>query len=231
MNRKIAAALVAASVVAGIGAGFTARQWDARPASAAVREDATSAPTTAPTKGSDLQAARSDRRGPSWSPADPIGPDGEALAIGDVVPGAIEPILVGTPVDDAVATGLVERDDSGKVCEGTRYVWAGDLADGFDLQVRPDGTIASLGMRKDGAETAQGISVGNSYGFLRRAYGTALSDPEEAGYSQTGLFVREGSRWIGFLFDENPERLSDGARITMVEVTEGDKPSLMRDGC
>ncbi|GAA2082826.1 hypothetical protein IDH50_04775 [Aeromicrobium tamlense] len=239
MNRSIAASLVAASVIAGVGAGFAARQLDGGSASAAdpgttvTSSPAPTATSPAPsaTEDPDLAAARADRTGPSWSPADPVDAEGRPITVGDVVPGAIEPIRVGTPVDEAIATGLIERDDSGLVCEGTRYRWTGDLGDGFDVQVRQDGTIATLGLFKDGAETAKGISVGNSYGGLRRAYGGALSEPEEAGYSQTGAFVREDTRWIGFLFDEAPDRLTDSSRITMVEVTDGNQPDLMRDGC
>lgn len=229
MNRSIATALVTASIVAGVGAGLAARQLDGSSAEAAAPDR--SVATSSPSESAATVRARADRRGPSWSPADPLDAQGRPLTIGAVVPGGIEPIMVGTPVDDAIATGRIEKDVSGEVCEGTRFRWAGDLADGFDVQVRPNGTIAALGMFKDGAETAKGVSVGNSWGLLRRAYGEALSDPEAAGYGQTGAFVRQGTRWIGFLFDERPDQLDDSSRISMVEVSDGDKPALMRDGC
>jgi hypothetical protein len=193
---------------------------------------ATAAPTTQPPSGV-VDRNRNDRRGPSWSPRDLVGKDGHPLTLGNVVPGAFGPVRAGMSIADAVNTGFIERDPTnrGGGCEGSYWRWKGQLSEGLDIIVGPDKKVASLGMTKDGLETAEGISIGNSYGALKKTYGDRLQGPERMDYGQAGTFLRDGNDWIGFGMDNKPGQLADSSRIAFIEVTSGNRPGLIRDGC
>ena len=179
-----------------------------------------------------VQANRNDRRGPSWSPADLTGKDGKPLALGNAVPGAFEPIRVGTNVQQAVDAGFMERDTRREeACEGTFWKWKGQWAEGLDVLVGRDKRISALGMSKDGLETPEGISIGNSYAAVDKTYGDRLEGPVRMDYGQAGVFLRDGDNWIGFGFDNEPGRLADDSRVAFIEVSRGNRPGLIRDGC
>ena len=199
---------------------------------AAPTETATSAAPTPTPKQSVVERNRDERRGPSWSPADLVGADGKPLTLGDAVPGALEPVKAGMSIQDAIATGFIERDPKREeVCEGTHWKWKGQLSQGLDIIVGRDKKVVSLGMSRDGLETPEGISIGNSYGALKKTYGARLQGPERMDYGQAGAFLRDGSNWIGFGMDNEPGRLADTSRIAFIEVTRGNRPGLLRDGC
>ena len=40
-----------------------------------------------------------------------------------------------------------------------------------------------------------------------------------------------GATPFGFGFDNKPGQLSDDSRVVFIEVTRGDRPGLIRDGC
>ena len=99
----------------------------------------------------------------------------------------------------------------------------------LDVYTDNAGTIASIGVAKSGPHTRSGLQVGSTYERVQEVLGDV--EPEEAGYGQTGLFVSEGSGWIGFLFDATPATVQATDKVTFIEVTRGTKPGLIRDGC
>lgn len=179
-----------------------------------------------------VEANRNERRGPSWSPADLTGKDGKPLTLGHAVPGAFEPIRVGTDIQRAVDDGYMVRDTQREEsCEGTFWKWKGQWSGGLDVLVGADKKISSLGMSKDGLETPEGISIGNSYAAVDKTYGDKLEGPVRMDYGQAGVFLRDGDNWIGFGFDNKPGQLADDSRVVFIEVSRGKRPGLIRDGC
>jgi hypothetical protein len=178
-----------------------------------------------------VERNRNERTGPSWSPADVIGEYGKPLTLGDAVPGAFEPVKAGMSIQEAIDTGFIERDPKREeACEGSFWKWKGQLAAGLDVIVN-DKRVVSLGMSKDGLETPEGISIGNSYGAVDATYGDKLEGPVRLDYGNAGVFLRAGTNWIGFAFDNEPGRLADNSRVTFIEVSSGNRPGLLRDGC
>jgi hypothetical protein len=179
-----------------------------------------------------IEANRNERQGPSWSPADLEGADGQPLTLGNAVPGAFGTVRVGTNIQQAVDAGYMERDPQREqTCEGTFWKWKGQWSDGFDVIVGADKQIAALGMTKDGLETPEGISIGNSFGALVRTYGDRLQGPERMAFGQAGAFLKDGDAWIGFGMNNQPGQLTDASRIAFIEVSRGARPGLIRDGC
>lgn len=205
MNRRIATTLVAMSMLAGAGVGLWMHQVNDQPAQAEPEPTAT-----------------------ATAPSQPQGTD--ELIIG---PGRIGPVLVGMSIDDALATGEIVRDtEREEICGGSQfYRWKDDAAHASMDVMTDETSVVSLGVSRGSHPTDQDIRVGDSLFDLREAYGAKLSDPAEAGYGQTGVVLGDGDRWIGFLFDEAPADLDESSRITFIEVTEGEAPGLMRDGC
>ena len=209
MNRKIALGLVAFSMVAGAGFGFVMNQANDQPAQA---DEANSAKPTASS--------------PTPTPA---------LSNDDLVvsPGRIGPITIGMPVADALATGLIVRDTEREdVCGGEFYRWKDDTANSsMDVAFDPQERVATMGVSRGGYPTDKGARVGDRLSTLEEVYGADLSKPTEAGYGQSGVFVHDGDRWLGFLFDETVGEINETSRVTFMEVAEGEAPGLMRDGC
>ena len=205
------------------------------PTSAATDAPAGTPPDAAPTPAVDAQvveANRNERQGPSWSPADPAGPDGKPLTLGSAVPGAFTPVRAGANIQQAVDAGYMERDPQREqACEGTFWKWKGQWSQGLDVIVGADRQILSLGMSRAGLETPEGISIGNSFGALVETYGDRLQGPVRMDYGQAGAFLRDGRAWIGFGMDNQPGRLTDDSRIAFIEVSRGTRPGLLRDGC
>lgn len=236
MERRLTILGVAAMIVIlGVSAWWdlSGGRGDARvgPAAAPTANPTSAATPTDEPDASLVDANRNERRGPSWSPADVIGKDGEPLTLGHAVPGAFEPVEAGMSIQEAIDTGLIERDPQREEsCEGTFWKWKGQLAGGLDIIVN-DERVVALGMSKGGLETPEGISIGNSYGALKETYGDRLEGPVRMDYGQAGAFLRDGDRWIGFGMDNEPGRLDDTSRIAFIEVARGNRPGLLRDGC
>ncbi len=156
----------------------------------------------------------------------------------ELAPGRVGPVEVGMTKTEAAATGVFDVDvtSSPDGCEGTRpLVWKKQFQ-GVDVLTDDSGSVVSLGVSSaDGPRTEQDFGVGTTFGQLIEVYGGDLSAPEEAGYGQVGVFVQDGERWLGYLFGEaaSIDQLDNdpGLKVTFAEVTEGEKPSLMRDGC
>jgi len=189
-------------------------------------------PAAEPTESALVQKNHNERTGPSWSPRDLTGPDGQLLTLGNLEPGAFGEVKAGENVKTAVAAGYLEEDTKrAEACEGAPfYKWPDQWSGGMDVIVH-DGVIQSLGLNKDSPETAEGISNGNSYGALKATYGDRLSDPVTMDYGQPGVFLHEGNRWLGFLLDATPDALNDQTRIVFIEASAGARPGLLRDGC
>jgi len=189
-------------------------------------------PTGEPTESALVQKNHNERTGPSWSPQDLEGPDGALLELGNLEPGAFGEVKAGENVTTAVHAGYLEEDTKrAESCDGGPfYKWRGQWSGGMDVIVN-DGIIQSLGLNKDSPETAEGISVGNSYSALKDTYGDALSDPVTMDYGQPGVFLQDGKRWLGFLLDASPSSLDDRSRIVFIEASVGARPGLLRDGC
>jgi hypothetical protein len=239
MDRKTAVLLVAGLLaflafaawfdVTGQGGQPTGPAPTATATAATADPDATASPA-ADEKA--IEANRNERQGPSWSPSDLKGADGKPLTLGNVVPGAFEPVRVGMSIQQAVDTGFMERDPQREqACEGTFWKWKGQWSAGLDVLVGADKQISSLGMSKDGLETPEGISIGNSYGAVDKTYGDRLEGPVRMDYGQAGVFLRDGDNWLGFGFDNKPGQLADNSRVVFIEVTRGNRPGLLRDGC
>ncbi len=179
-----------------------------------------------------VQKNHNERTGPSWSPRDLEGPDGKLLELGHLEPGAFGEVKAGESVNTAVDAGYLEEDTKrAESCDGGPfYRWRGQWSGGMDVIVN-DGIIQSLGLSKDGPETAQGISIGNTYGALKGTYGDSLSDPVTMDYGQPGVFLEDGKRWLGFLLDASPDSHNDKSRIVFIEASVDARPGLLRDGC
>lgn len=202
----------------------------------------TATPTTTPTDDEDDPGAdvpvlvaknRAERAGPSWSPADPTGPDGKPLEIGNAFPGTFQPVRVGDNVDKYVAAGYLAADiERESVCDGNYWKWAGQLSSGLDVIADDQGVIGSLGMTKGGLETPEGISIGNSLQALRDTYGKELSAAQANDYDLAGVFLQgNGDGWLGFGFDVPPSELKPTSRVTFIEASKGRQPGMLRDGC
>lgn len=165
------------------------------------------------------------------SAADPK-PSTSITTASDLVlePGAAGPIEVGMSKDEALGSGLlVPGATSVEGCPAPALAWDAPFADALDVQALPDGEVASVGVRAPGPATEDGLGVGSSYGDVRRAYAGAAA--VAAGYGQSGVLVEEDGRWIGFLFDTAPGEITSDTAVSFIELTEGEAPSLMRDGC
>jgi hypothetical protein len=239
MDRKTAVILVA-----GLLAFLAFAAWfdvtgrgalSAGPVPTATATDAPAEPGAMTSPSADeksIQANRNERKGPSWSPSDLTGADGKPLTLGNAVPGAFEPVRVGMSIQQAIDAGFMERDPQReKSCEGTFWKWKGQWSAGLDVLVDEDKQISSLGMSKDGLETPEGISIGNSYAAVDKTYGDRLEGPVRMDYGQAGVFLRDGDKWIGFGFDNKPGQLADDSRVVFIEVSRGNRPGLIRDGC
>lgn len=149
-----------------------------------------------------------------------------------VAPGRVGPVRTGMTRDEAFDTGLFDADVEvpGEGCGRVEPLgWKSDYAGSLDVLTKDDGTVVSMGVRGEQPKTAEALGVGSTLRQVSRAYETA--EMTEAGYGQTGIFVTEGDAWLGFLFNEDLEAIGPKSKVTMMEVTAGTKPDLMRDGC
>lgn len=153
-----------------------------------------------------------------------------------LAPGRVGAARAGMTKSEAAATGLFDTDVKvgGDLCPRIEPLqWKKQYADEVDVLTDHDtGSIVAMGLMKDSSLTTdRGIGLGSTLGEVTAAYGGDATAPEEAGYNQSGVLVHEGEDWLGFLFDETPDKVVDDSKVTFIEVTHGDKPGLMRDGC
>lgn len=148
-----------------------------------------------------------------------------------VAPGGVGPLDVGMTVEQALATQVAQRrktsEDDG--CDLPELQWHTSYQDALDVWIGEDGKIVSIGVFEPGPHTIDGIGVGSTMADISRVYENA--EMESAGFDQTGVFVTDGSQWLGFLFNEKLEDMKRTAVVKFLEVTGENKPSLMRTGC
>lgn len=150
-----------------------------------------------------------------------------------VAPGRVGAALVGMSKAQAAATGLFNTDvDHGPDdCRGVSPLeWKPSVGTGLDVFLNDSGRIASMGISAGGPKTAEGIGVGSTLGQIQDAYAD-LTPVEEAGFDQSGNYVVDGDRYLGFLYNENAFDATESSKVVFMEVTKGDKPELIRDGC
>ena len=99
------------------------------------------------------------------------------------------------------------------------------------MLTRDDGSISSIGVFKGGPKTSKGIGYGSTLDDLTKAYPN-LSPVVDAGFNQAGAYEFTDTEFIGFLFGDATVSTSRARRRSrFIEVTVGDKPDLIRDGC
>ncbi len=170
-------------------------------------------------------------------PTEPTSPDTSAptsdAAGPALAPGSFGPVSVGMSKEDAIATGLLEAGTEAPVegCPVPPLLWKAPYDEQLDVQVTEQGKIASIGTWKGaGIKTTAGIGLGSTLAEVQDAYPDA-SAPKESGYGQSGVIVTDGDKHIGFLFNPPPAELKESDTVTFIEVTRGNEPALMRDGC
>ena len=220
--RNTLAALAIIAALTGCGADKPTRSTDRMdfPTSAA---PLTSMPTTPPTVT------------PSPPPTAAVPdsekdlPDSTNLVIGF---GSLGPAKVGMTKSQALATGVFDTNNTAPTegCPPPPLQWKKAYA-GVDVLTDKNGTITSLGVTAPGATTKAGVGVGSTLEGLRDIYGGQASSPAKAGYGQSGVFVHQGSGWIGFLFNASASKVNGADLVKFIEVSKGSKPDLIRDGC
>lgn len=224
MKQQIAAGILAVSMVGGVGTGLVAHAMRGN-------DDPKDSPTTLPTSTATTKATETPAptEKTDTPPAAPVLQPASALKIR---PGQVGPVKVGMTKAQAFATGYLIKDVPDANCTGVvrRLVWKDAYKDTFDMFTLDDGEVSAIGIFKAGPTTRSGLQVGSTYKAVKDVLGEE-SVPMEAGYGQTGLFVNEGDSWIGFLFDGQPDTISDSEPVRFIEVTRGRLPNLMRDGC
>ncbi len=211
MKSKTLLTVIAVCAITGVLAGVGVREIrDASPASG----ESTTSPTPRLTT-----AASSD----------------ELPALDDLVirPGAVGPVTVGMSSSDALATGFIGPGptDLPEGCILPLLTWKAPYANALDIQTLESGKVVSLGVSKNGPATSGGLGIGSTFAEVQAALGG--SKPEKSGYGQAGLFEHDSdsSSWIGYLFGEPFGQVKADSKVTFIEVTHGDKPALIRDGC
>ncbi|TXJ07734.1 MAG: hypothetical protein E6Q27_00720 [Aeromicrobium sp.] len=167
----------------------------------------------------------------SPSPASPTPFEPPKLESLIISPGAVGPIAAGTSTADALATNLMVRSgaEPNDECEVPPLTWIDQYGDALDVRMSQDGNIVSVGVFKPGPHTLEGLGVGSTLADIEKVYDDA--EMAEAGYNQTGVYVSDGDRWIGFLFNETLNDITPSALVHFVEVSAHEKPELIRDGC
>ncbi|MDR7087128.1 hypothetical protein J2X11_001967 [Aeromicrobium panaciterrae] len=150
-----------------------------------------------------------------------------------VAPGRVGAAKVGMSKAQAAATGQfnVDVDHGPDDCRGVSPLeWKPSFGTGLDVFVDDSDKIASMGISESSPKTAEGIGVGSTLSQVKAAY-EDLTLVEEAGFDQSGNYVVVGDRYLGFLYNENAFDATNSSKVIFMEVTKGDKPELIRDGC
>lgn len=224
MKQQIAAGILAVSMAGGVGTGVVVNQLrgdDGKPESS----------STATPKATEKPTEKASTPAPGKVDTPPAAPVLQPASSLKILPGQVGPVKVGMSKAEAFATGYLDKDVQDSNCDAIdRLEWKDAYKDNFDIFTLDDGEVSAIGIFKPGPRTRSGLQVGSTYKAVKDVLGEE-SAPMEAGYSQTGLMVNEGDSWIGFLFDGQPETISDAEPVRFIEVTRGRLPDLMRDGC
>lgn len=224
MKQQVAAGILAVSMIGGVGTGVVAHQL--RPGND--KDVQTTQPTPTVTTPAPVKESSPT---PAKTVAVPTKPVVQPVGSLQILAGSVGPVKVGMSKSQAYATGYLDKDVARPTC-GTvdDLAWKSGYKGTLDIMTLDDGEVAAIGVFKPGPRTRSGLQVGSTYASVKAVLG-ADSDPVDAGYGQTGLFVNQGSSWIGFLFDATPAAIQNSTKVTFIEVTRGRMPDLMRDGC
>ena len=228
MKKQIAAIVLGVSVAGGVGTGVLANALTTKTPAAAAPDNATThtpKPTSTKAHVTTTPTAKATTAKPAVKPASP-----SDLVI---APGRVGAARVGMSKQAALATGLFDADTPPPVegCAVLPLTWKKPYFDMLDVMTLGNGEIASIGVRGKLIRTKSGLGVGSTYAQVR----AAIEDktPVEAGYSQSGLYEYDpqAGGWIGYLFNPPVDELKASTPVSFIEVTKGEQPGLMRDGC
>lgn len=160
-------------------------------------------------------------------------------APGDVriAPGRFDTVRIGDSLESAAESGYFVLDVKTPGC-GTRAIWPTkswrrsiDVYQGFEDETI--GTVGTIGVTGDGISTREGVGIGATVADLEAAYGERLIGPRRNDLSQWSYFIRTNRRWLGFLTDASARdgKPTSDAEVTFIEITQGRRPGLYRDGC
>ncbi len=165
---------------------------------------------------------------PSASSPSPSDPAAEKLVAS---PGAIGPVAVGMTEDEARATGLFEPrevdEDDPCVDEYADIQWKAPNTAALMVDVQ-GGEVSLLGIR-DTVKTAAGIGVGSTWDEVQVAYGGAKLEESQANGSV--VYLKDGDKWLGIAFAEQPTDVKDASKVTFMEAAIGGKPATFLSGC
>ena len=246
MNRRIAAVLVALSVVAGVGAGFLVERLHSAGAEAhtprssptlvaspapSSPEPSTPATTSATEDVSALTTAnRADRAAaglPSWSPADPEGADGRPLEVGKIVPGGIDPVMAGNPVFKYMRQGYLVADENPS-CDGNHWLWAGQLSGGLYVAATPTRHGHRPGHRQGRSRRPPtGSASATACARSKATYGAALSGVEPDDNGDGWVHVQDGDRWLAFALGRAGQ-VTDRSRVGLHRGGHGSGAAPLR---
>ena len=224
MKQQIAAAIVAASMVGGVGTGVVAHQLRSDdPKDDAHRDPVDHCRRSRHPKRPSRHRSRRPRRRcqPALQP----------VSVAEDLRRQVGPVKVGMTKTQAFATGYLDKDVRADSCDTVdQLVWKDAYKETLDIYTLDDG--AGVVDRCPAARPvdASGLQVGSTFKAVKAVLGQERL-PDEVGYGQTGMMVNEGDGWIGFLFDAAPDAMTDATQVSFIEVTRGNPPDLMRDGC
>ena len=167
------------------------------------------------------------------SPSASESPASEELV---AAPGRIGLAEVGMTVDQANATGLFEPrqtpdDDPCKEAYGP-IQWKApnteNLLVGVDTKGADKDKITVMGVRES-VKTAKGVGIGSTLTDVKAAYPDAKVEESDA--SGAVVYRRDGEKWLGIAFAEQPNEVKDGSKVVFMEVTSGEKPTAYLSGC
>lgn len=223
MKQQIAAVIMAASMAGGVGTGVLAHQLR----SDDPKETPSATPTTTATKPA---PDKTDPAPVKTTPA-PLPAALQPVSSLKIFAGMVGPVRVGMTKTQAFATGYLNKDIARTACDTIdQLAWKDAYKETLDIYTLGDGQVSSIGVRAPGPSTRSGLQVGSTFKAVKDVLGPERL-PAEMGYGQTGMLVNEGDGWIGFLFDAAPDAMTDATQVSFIEVTRGNPPALMRDGC
>jgi hypothetical protein len=231
MKLQLAAGIVALSMIGGVGTGVAVHKIRTTPAADEVTTKPTvTATTTKATKNPPAKAPVSTGGGTAPKPSTPTSLPVIPVGSMRITAGAVGPVSVGMTKLAAYATGYFNTDVEVPACNRVEdLAWKPAYANVLDVLTHDDGSVSSIGVRAAGPRTRSGLGVGSTYEAVQGVLGNVA--PVAAGQGQTGLFISEGTGWIGFLFNAAPDAVAPTSPVTFIEVTRGAKPGLIRDGC
>ncbi len=148
----------------------------------------------------------------------------------ELAPGRIGPVEVGMTLEEALATGAVERTEPepDPPCPPPALQWKAPNTDKLDV-FDADGKVAVLGTDSPDFTTPEGIGVGSTWGEIQKVWGGAkLRESPAFGH----LVDRtDGNKWLAFAFFEEDDDVKDSSKVVYAEVTMDEKPVAFPDGC